>query len=408
MIIFWKRYRWVFLFLFFGVVLLSCEEDKPEPIVDEPEVEDPVQDVFTNGTVSKIIDNGDTDKRINMIFIGDGYAEKDMVRWRGHVEHMTSSIFASELGEPFGRYHKFFNVFRIDMISEHSGLDADNRTTPLRGMTSCNNWQEGDCITDWERTHDAIDFYMAQFDNPHITYREIALNSNQHFGSVHYPARGLLNTYSAGNKNVVNIFLHENGHMGGRLADEYVNDANETYTGNEPSNVNITKTLNPLKWDIWVGYDQPYALTDNTVIGTFEGAKYVGKGIYRPAEQCMMNGYVNPFCAICREKIIHEFYKEVRPIDTLIVEMPLAKLELVDPDLFHIRWYINDEILQDTLSALDLSNIELPAGEHTLKVVVSDMILDYSETGSYYDWVRRDTMLLTQEIERVIELRENN
>lgn len=394
--------RWLLIEIIFVVVLFSCDKDNSES--RKIDKNSPVQDVFTNGSVIKHIDHGDPGRRINMVFIGDGFAKADQPEWRNHVDEMIENIFASDLGEPFGRYHKFFNVYRIDMISEHSGLDDQNRYTPLRGTTTCRDWKEGDCITDWNRTHDAIDYYMADFGNPEITLREVALNSTEHFGSVHYPVRGLLNTYSAGNLNTINIFLHENGHMGSSLADEYVTDPDGIYTGGEPSNVNITTVLNPLKWEEWVGYDQPYSLSGSSPIGVFEGAQFVGKGIYRASEQCMMNRYTNPFCAICREKIILDFYRKVRPVDTVLINIPEMSLELVDPDLYDVSWYIDNERVATDVLSVDISTLGLSSGEHSVKIVVTDKILKYSYTGTYFDWVRRDTQLLRQEIFKQLEL----
>ena len=388
-----------YIFIIIGSILLvaeSCKKD--DPVLQIIDKDKPEQDVFTNGTVIKYIDNGDADNRINMVFIGDGFAQKDQQKWKDHVDEMLDNLFETSLGEPFGRYHKFFNVYRIDMISEYSGLDLINKYTPLRGMTSCRDYTVGDCITDWQRTHDAIDYYMTDFESPEIHFREVALNSDEHFGSVHYPQRGILNTYSAGNTYTINIFIHENGHIAGMLADEYVNDDNAVYTGGEPSNVNITTVLNPLKWEDWIGYDQPYSFTGNSLIGAYEGAKYVGKGIYRPSEQCMMNRYTNPFCAVCREKIILDIYRKIRPVDSLHIDIPEVSLQLIDPDLFNVIWYVDDVQVASGILSLDLDTLGLEQGEHSLRVVVSDKILEYSNTGTYFDWVRRDTQLLKQEI----------
>jgi hypothetical protein len=394
-----QKYKY-FLIL---IILIPVSCTKEEPLLKEEEKETPAQDVFTNGTVIKYIDNGEDDKRINMVFIGDGFAEADQSTWKTHVDEMLENLFSTELGEPFGRYRKFFNIFRIDMVSAQSGLDLQNRTTPLRGMKGCRDYTVGDCVTDWKRTHDAIDHYMNQFGNPDLHFREVALNSSEYFGSVHYPSRGLLNTYSAGSSSTVNIFIHENGHIAGRLADEYVNEVNETYSGNEPSNVNVTTILDPLKWEVWKGYIQPYAYSANKEIGAFEGAKYVGQGIYRPAEQCMMNRFTNPFCAVCREKIILDFYREVRPVDTLLLDFPLATLELVDPGLFEVDWYIDEIHVENSVLTLYLNDYVTEAGEHELKVIVADKILRYSNTGDSFDWVRRDTSLLRQEIVRIFD-----
>lgn len=387
----------------FMVLLNACKEDDPETIVPDTPEQKP-QDVFTNGSVVKYHDNGDQNNRINMVFIGDGFAQADQQKWKDHVDDMLEALFSSSLGEPFGRYKKFFNVYRIDMISKHSGLDALNRNTPLRGMVECLDWRAGDCQTDWTRTHDAIDHYMKEIGNPEVNLRMVALHSSQHLGGAHYPERGFLNIYSTDHSKSVNIFLHETGHIAGALADEYVTNREGSYSGSEPSQANVTTVLNPLKWQHWVGFEQPYTLNGSPVIGTFEGAMYVGKGIYRASEQCMMNGYVNPFCAICREKLILDFYRKVRPVDQVTVSMPTITVDLVDPELFHVSWFVNDIEVDNSSLTLDMSTLGLESGNHTVNIKVADKILDYSHTGEEFDWVRKDTNLLIQEITRVVSL----
>lgn len=113
----------------------------------------------------------------------------------------------------------------------HSGLDPLNRSTPLRGEQECKDWRAGDCVTDWERTHDAIDYYMKEVGNPEINLRMVGLNSKEHLGGAHCPGRGWLNIYSTGHEKTTKFFLHETGHIAGFLADEYVTDQNATYSG---------------------------------------------------------------------------------------------------------------------------------------------------------------------------------
>lgn len=341
-----------------------------------------------------------------MVFIGDGFALEDQSKWKSHVDEMVTTLFSSSLGEPFGRYKKFFNIYRIDMISKYSGLDVTYRSTPLRGMASCRDFTKGDCIVDWNLANGAIDYYMAQYSNPKLTFREIALNSDKHIGAVHYPSTGIINTYSAGNEKTKNIFIHENGHMAGLLADEYtqIGKENDSYQGGEPNEVNVTTITNPVKWQHWIGFVQPYTISGSATVGLFEGGKYVGKGIYRPAEQCMMNAFTNPFCAVCREKIILDFYKAVRPVDTLIVSLSTVTVQLIDPDLFDIKWYVDDNLVASSGLSIDLNELGITSGEHVVKVLVSDKILNYSYTGLALDWVRKDLELLKQEVNRKVTL----
>ena len=66
-----------YIFIIIGSILLvaeSCKKD--DPVLQIIDKDKPEQDVFTNGTVIKYIDNGDADNRINMVFIGDGFATR--------------------------------------------------------------------------------------------------------------------------------------------------------------------------------------------------------------------------------------------------------------------------------------------------------------------------------------------
>lgn len=116
-----------------------------------------------------------------------------------------------------------------------------------------------------------------------------------------------------------------------------------------------------------------------------------------------MNTFINPFCAICREKLILDFYRKVRPIDRVTISMPTITVDLIDPDLFHISWFVNGTEVATSTLTLDLSTLNLEEGPHNVRIKVKDKILDYSFTGDYYDWVRKDTMLLQQEIEKQVK-----
>lgn len=391
-----------FWLLFFALLIVSCSNTNDEDPVIEPPVEEPiVQDVYTNGSMSKIIDNGDENNRVNIVFIGDGFAQADQVKWTNHVNQMTQEMFSSDMGQPFGRYKKFFNTYRIDMISEHSGIDLENRNTPLRGDDECVDFRERDCHGDWDLIHDAIDHYMG---NIPMAMREVAINNGSHFGAIHHPPHGNINIYAAFNQRTKNIYLHENGHMLGKLADEYVNNDKKElfYTGGEPNEVNVTSTLNPLKWSRWQGFAQPYL--ENTVIATYEGARYHGKGIYRPSTNCMMNRYEWTYCAVCREKIIQEIYKIVDPIDSWEIANSVLTVNVIDSEIFDFEWYVDEQKITHDSGALDLKTLSLSAGSHTVKAVVSDNILEHSNSKDEFDWIRSESELLIQEISTQFEI----
>ncbi len=70
-----------------------------------------------------MINNGASSNRVDMIFIGDGYQAFEIeTTYDGHVSATVDSFFNSGLN-PLPRYQNFFNVHRVNVISNESGAD---------------------------------------------------------------------------------------------------------------------------------------------------------------------------------------------------------------------------------------------------------------------------------------------
>jgi hypothetical protein len=54
------------------------------------------------------------------------------------------------------------------------------------------------------------------------------------------------------------------------------------------------------------------------VVGTFEGARYLSTGIYRPWYNCEMRSLNRPFCPVCREAHVLEFTEMISLVDELL------------------------------------------------------------------------------------------
>ncbi len=70
-----------------------------------------------------IWNNGPTTNRINMVFLGDGYQAHEIgTTYVNHIDSMLNHMFYD--GEdPFPRYRNFYNVYRVDVVSNESGAD---------------------------------------------------------------------------------------------------------------------------------------------------------------------------------------------------------------------------------------------------------------------------------------------
>jgi hypothetical protein len=123
-----------------------------------------------------------------------------------------------------------------------------------------------------------------------------------------------------------NIAIHEFGHSGFGLADEYEyyqgcgqETDRDNYVGAEPAEPNVTINTNraTLKWGDLVLAATPLATTSNPdcsqcdpqpnpqpagTVGAYEGARYFHCDAYRPEYDCMMRNLTG-FCAVCRRRI---------------------------------------------------------------------------------------------------------
>ena len=119
------------------------------------------------------------------------------------------------------------------------------------------------------------------------------------------------------------VFVHEFGHSFAGLADEYFYDSDDTYlemynTAVEPWEPNITSLVEfEKKWKDMLGNNvvipTPVVKGQEQVLGVYEGAGYMTKGLYRPVDNCRMrtNEAVG-FCPVCRraiEKMIDYYTK---------------------------------------------------------------------------------------------------
>ena len=116
------------------------------------------------------------------------------------------------------------------------------------------------------------------------------------------------------------VIAHEFGHGIGGFADEYSVTGN--YTGGEQSWINLTTITNrpTTKWHQFVNpttplptgvgsaanYNQgtrPATWSSNFDVGLFEGGGTMNTGIYRPVENCRMNGNTPEYCPVCYTSI---------------------------------------------------------------------------------------------------------
>lgn len=340
--------------------------------------------------------------RIEMVFLGDGYTSGQLgTTYLQHVGNLVSYLFDdSLLTEPFGRYHNFFNIYAVNVVSNESGADKETPGKTVDTALGATFFADG--VTDRlldinvQLAGEALSIGL-QGSGIVPDMKFVTVNTGVYGG-----AGGSFATFAGGNASANELALHEMAHSFVGLADEYTaagtgGQSGSDYTGGEPWQANVTKSPTGEKWAQWVGYDQPGI----GVIGAYEGGMYYQTGIYRPSMNSKMRSLGQPFDAIAREQFVLRFYEIVDPIDSATAEGQLTDpagldVEVIDPAVIGLRWTVDGHVVSDAaVEHFDFAAFNVASGTHELSVLAYDAT----------DWVRvADRSLLEQRLEWTVTL----
>jgi len=342
-----------------------------------------------------IVNNGPDTNRVNIVFMGDGYtAGEQDTTYNEHINAMVTHLFSA--GEdPYPRYHKYFNIHRVNLASAESGASAPpegiSRNTALGASYYFNGAGKYSLFVDIQKARaQLIEALKEAPFKPQVVL--IPVNAGDAGGC----SSGQFSVFAGGYYNGSEIALHEMGHSFNGLADQY-GGIHDTYIGKEPREVNVTASASGEKWSQWLGYDQPGV----GKIGVYEGGYYYDRGVYGPSANSKMRYLGQPFDVVSREKIVLDIYNAVRPVDSWasndqpVVDPELLWVKVVDPEVVKVSWLINDQVLPDTVGqTLRLSDIGFNSGTYTITAKVSDTT----------EWVRRNRESLEQSVKWTVEL----
>lgn len=344
-----------------------------------------------------VVATGPSSNRVDIFFLGDGYTAGDISAgtYATHVQNYVNYIFSNTvLTDPYTRYQSFFNIYRVNVVSNQSGADV-----PQMGI-------EKDTALDASYRWDGVTDRLLYIDNGKANgalsaaiagsgktadMRFVTVNE-----SIYGGGGGSWAVYAGGNSSAREIALHESGHSFSKLADEYDYGGPEFYTGPEPPEANVTINTASPKWALWLGYNDP----TGSAVGLYEGAKYSKFGIYRPTAASKMQVLGVPFNAVSREKTILDIYDYVDPLDgytnnaaTLVDPVSLAAMP-VDPNVIDTQWFIDGvhDAGFDGADTLDIASLGLTLGGHTIGLRA------YDPTGfdPVNGWVRYHSEKLEQ------------
>jgi len=321
--------------------------------------------------VTTIVNNGPSGNRIDLVIVGDGYTAADLPGYAADAVNVVNGFFAQE---PLAAYATCFNVHRVDVVSNESGVDEPDfgiyRDTALDMSYNCSDIDRLLCVNVSKAQSAAAAAPQAE--------QILALANSTRYGGAGYPSADMA-TLAGKNASAIELALHEFGHAFADLADEYDYGGAATYAGPEPPppNVSIYNAAQQLslqtKWYRWL---------DLPTVDTFEGAMYSQYGIYRPTGDSRMRSLNRPFEEVNAEQLVLSIYRIISPVDaaTPIAPAPLGSwytfsVTPIQPaeHALSIQWSLDGvDVAGATQTTFRAPSFGLPAGPHTVAVRVLD------------------------------------
>ena len=302
--------------------------------------------------------NGDIDKHINIVILGDGYLASELVNFSKDANNLNDVLFETA---PFSNYSAHFNVFAIKTPSNVSGaaLSENNLIDNYYGSTF--GYYGIDRLLAATKSNVAKTVLADNF--PQYDQAILIVNSSKYGGSGGWLATSSTNT------NASEIILHEVGHSFAALADEYW--AGAVYAREKP-NLTQRTDLNNLVWKNWHG--------DND-IGLYPHSE--APSWYRPHQNCKMRVLDNPFCSVCTEAIVEKIHTlspallSYSPQQTNLSNSTNSftfTLDLIEstPQNLEITWWLNDVKYDSNKTSITIGSEIIETGFYNLSAIIED------------------------------------
>jgi hypothetical protein len=265
----------------------------------------------------------------NIAVLGDGFTAAEQGDFDNWVRtKLIDGVFGHDY---FSEDASAYNIYRVNLESVDSGVSTrtyDEHGTPndrsddtvasetvrdtALGMIFNKSWAH--CWLEYgpetdQRIQDALDKWVPDWNELLVVLNNPNYGGCGGGGRAHVPM-GV--DWS--------VIAHEFGHGIGGFADEY--SAGGDYTGGEMGWINLTTITDraTTKWHQFVApttplptgigpaanYSngpRPAGWDSSQDAGLFEGGGTLSTGIYRPVENCRMNGNSPPFCPVCYTSI---------------------------------------------------------------------------------------------------------
>ncbi|MBL8724812.1 MAG: hypothetical protein JNK49_12250 [Planctomycetes bacterium] len=317
--------------------------------------------------VQTVYSSGTTQSRYDMVILADGYQAAEQTTFQNNVQAFLTALFQKQ---PYATFASYYNVHTVFRASVDSGASHPDANPPIVRNTAYgaayNTGGTARCLYINNTSQALADAALAPANEGRVL---VFVNDSRYGGCAGQFA------VSYNGSSMTEVQIHEIGHSLGSLADEY-DYPNQTYTGGEPGQANISASPTGQKWSHWWGTDG---------ISAFQGAGYYLYGLYRPKNNCLMRSLGVPMCAVCQEQSTRTLNSITNVITSTLPTASSLSLNVgtVQPFAFThfvpagnsplIQWQLDGNVIPGATSPswlLDTTNLTL--GTHTVEASVLD------------------------------------
>ena len=270
-------------------------------------------DYSQDGQVTRI-HSATVGKGIDVVFVGDAFADKDQDLFNKYVKLGKEAFFTEE---PFRSTKDRFNIYRIGSVSKNGIIAQEGGDTKFSAQ-----FGEGTAISG---DNEAV-FSFVQEKIPSVDLTKtiifVIINKAKYAGTCHMYSNNQAVCYVplCRNENeYAQTLRHEGcGHGFGKLADEYFYTSQGTiptkmiaqlkqwkgFAYGFYENVDLTSDLNTILWSKFIS-DSRYS----GKVGVYEGGYTYPYGVYRPTDNSIMRYNTGGFNAPSREAIYKKIMK---------------------------------------------------------------------------------------------------
>jgi cysteine-rich repeat protein len=248
----------------------------------------------------------------NVVILGEGFQSSELDAYAAAADGFAGGLLAMP---PFTDCRTGVNVWRVDVTSTDSGIDVD--LFDHRTYFDAYFFGRLILIDDTDRVHALLDEQLPEWDVA------VMIANSSLYGGAGYPSLAI-GSIGAGTQ----VALHELGHSGFGLADEYDyysycdgDTDRDLHPPEEPVEPNVTVETDRalVKWGALILPATPLPTSLNPecsqcdqrtespvgpeTVGLFEGAHYFHCGAFRGEFNCRMRETPAPFCAVCRRRM---------------------------------------------------------------------------------------------------------